>query len=268
MLAETEVNAYLARLAYVGSTATSIDVLTALHRAHLHHIAFENLDIILGRKITLSAEAVLDKILIQRRGGFCYELNYGFSLLLKTLGFDVQLLAASVFNDQTYGKEFDHMLLQVRLNQQTWIADVGFGDCFRTPILIGETGTEALQELGHAYKVVAVGDHQILMQSNARDGWEPQYRFTLVNRSITDFLPMCEFQQSSPDSHFTKKSICSIATNSGRISLSNDRLIRTDCGERHEQNIQNATEYRQCLAEYFDMQLPPNANIEKLFFTT
>jgi N-hydroxyarylamine O-acetyltransferase len=262
MLHETQVKKYLERLSYAGSVEANVDVLMALHRAHLYHVAFENLDIILGKKIALSPDAVLDKILILRRGGFCYELNYAFSLLLKTLGFDVQLLAASVFNGQNYEQEFDHMLLLVHMNQQAWIADVGFGDCFRTPILLGG---DAVEELGSAYKIVANEDHQILMQKTAQHEWEPQYRFSLVGHDIADFLPMCDYQQSSPDSHFTKKSICSIATKAGRISISNNRLIRTQHGERSEQDIQNDAEYRQLLAQHFDMRLLPDANFKKLF---
>jgi N-hydroxyarylamine O-acetyltransferase len=261
MLHEIQVKKYLERLSYAGSVEANVDLLMALHRAHLHHIAFENLDIILGKKIALSREAILDKILILRRGGFCYELNYAFSLLLKTLGFDVQLLAANVFNGQSYGQEFDHMLLLVHINKQSWIADVGFGDCFRTPMLIGG---DAVEELGSAYKIVADEDHQILMHRKAQQEWQPEYRFSLIGHGIADFLPMCDYQQSSPDSHFTKKSICSIATKVGRISISNGRLIRTQHGERSEQYIQNDVEYRQFFAQHFDMQLPPDADIKKL----
>jgi N-hydroxyarylamine O-acetyltransferase len=262
MLHEAEVKKYLARLSYAGSVDENLDVLTALHRAHLYHIAFENLDIIFGRKIVLSQEAVLDKILNQRRGGFCYELNYAFSLLLKTLGFEVQLLAGSVFSGQTAGREFDHMLLRVNVHQRPYIADVGFGDCFRTPILMGG---DLVEELGSAYRTVADGDHQLLMHKNAQQEWQPEYRFSLIGREIADFQTMCEYQQSSPDSHFTKKSICSIATKAGRISISNGRLIITEHGERHEHHIQNDAEYQQLLAQHFDMQLLPDVNIKKLF---
>jgi N-hydroxyarylamine O-acetyltransferase len=262
MLHETQVKKYLERLSYAGSVEANVDLLIALHRAHLYRIAFENLDIILGKKIALPRDAVMDKILIQRRGGFCYELNYAFSLLLKTLGFDVRLLAASVFSGQTVGPEFDHMLLLVHMNQQAWIADVGFGDCFRTPMLIGG---DAVEELGSAYKIVADGDHQILMHRKAQQEWQPEYRFSLIGHGIVDFLPMCDYQQSSPDSHFTRKSICSIATKVGRISISNGRLIITEHGERHEHHIQNDAEYQQLLAQHFDMQLLPDANFKKLF---
>src|SRR3989304_2800207 len=98
-------------------------------------VPFENLDIIAGRPIVLEEEALLDKIVRRRRGGFCYELNGLFSALLRTLGFRVTRLSAGVLNeDGTFGPDFDHMTLLVELEDR-WLADVGVGGFFREPPL-------------------------------------------------------------------------------------------------------------------------------------
>lgn len=94
--------------------------LNVLHHAHLHNVPFENLDVVYGRKIELSKEAVFRKLIENEWGGFCYELNYGFYLLLSSLGFSVQLLSARVYGEKEdgekgYGQEFDHLMLLVDL---------------------------------------------------------------------------------------------------------------------------------------------------------
>src|SRR5207249_10201564 len=123
-------SAYLERIAYRGPLRPSIEALRSLHRKHLLSVPFENLDIHLGRPITLSDDAFCDKIIKRGRGGFCYELNGSFAILLKSLGFKVSMLSARVARkDGGFTPEFDHMTLLVALKGR-WLADVGFGESF------------------------------------------------------------------------------------------------------------------------------------------
>lgn len=268
VLSQQQLDDYLARIDYHGPRAATPEVLRALHLAHLRHVPFENLDIGLGIAIDLAFDAVFDKVVRRRRGGFCYELNYTFSALLATLGFDVALLSARVFNgdsahpEQAYSAAFDHMLVLVRCRQRLWIADVGFGDCFLEPLLLG--GTE-VEQGGIAYIVAqdAVEADYVVMHRHPR--WQPRYRFTLVPYAIGDFAARCLYQQTSPESHFTRKSICSIATAAGRTTLSNDKLIETISGQRGWHSIGSEAEYRAALATHFQIGLPPDAAIDKIF---
>src|SRR4051794_25362765 len=91
---DADAAAYLDRIRHTGSRAPTIEALRALHRAHLHAVPFENLDIHLGRPIRLDPGAFFRKIVGERRGGFCYELNGLFAELLAALGFEVSLLSA------------------------------------------------------------------------------------------------------------------------------------------------------------------------------
>src|SRR5215213_9188134 len=109
-----DVQAYLRRINYRGEFAPTAAALRELHRAHLLAVPFENLDIHLGRPIVLEQQALFDKIVTRWRGGFCYELNGLFALLLRDLGFNVTLLAAGVARaDGSFGPEFDHLTLLV-----------------------------------------------------------------------------------------------------------------------------------------------------------
>src|SRR5262245_27861823 len=126
------IDAYLGRIGYTGSRAPTLEVLRALHRAHLYAVPFENLDIHAGRRIVLDQDALFQKVVTHRRGGFCYELNGLFAALLRKLGFDVTLLSGRVHNDGGFGPEYDHMTLLVKLDGR-WLADVGFGSSFHDP---------------------------------------------------------------------------------------------------------------------------------------
>jgi len=132
----TDVPSYLSRVGYKGSTSPTLETLRAIHYAHLLTVPFENLDIALGRKIALDQDSFIRKIAELRRGGFCYELNGAFAALLQALGFRVTLLSARVARrDGGESPEFDHLTLRVDLDE-TWLADVGFGESFLEPLRI------------------------------------------------------------------------------------------------------------------------------------
>jgi N-hydroxyarylamine O-acetyltransferase len=126
--------AYLKRINYSGPVIPAAETLRHLQLAHLLSVPFENLSIHSHQPIVLDDEALFDKIVSRRRGGFCYELNGLFAALLRALGFDTRMLSASVANAKAeWGPEFDHMTLLVTLEQR-WLADVGFGDSFIEPL--------------------------------------------------------------------------------------------------------------------------------------
>jgi N-hydroxyarylamine O-acetyltransferase len=249
-----DVSAYLRRLNYGGSTAPTLAALRALHLAHLYAVPFENLDIHLGRRIELDEEKLFDKIVVRRRGGFCYELNGLFAALLRGLGFDVSLLAAGVYEaeHERFGPEYDHMVLLVRLDEP-WLADVGFGDSFREPLQLNNTDDQI--QNGMAYRLVHDGDEWRMMERGLDGKWADGYQFTLRPRRLYDFTYGCHYMQTSPDSHFTQKRICSRATPDGRITLSDMRLILTANGQRQERSLADEAEYRLALKEYFDITL-------------
>ena len=111
--------------------------------AHLRRVPFENLGIHLGEPIVLDEEAIVTKLVDRRRGGFCYEMNGGFAALLDALGFDVTHLEGRVYADGEPGIRFDHLCLQVDLDEGPYLADVGFGASFALPLRLD---TEVEQE--------------------------------------------------------------------------------------------------------------------------
>lgn len=245
-----DVKAYLERIDYRGSLVPDAHTLRELQLAHLLTVPFENLSIHAKQAIVLEDEALFDKIVVRRRGGFCYEANGLFAALLRALGFDVKMLSAGVARDAgSFGSEFEHMALLVTLEKR-WLVDVGFGDSFREPLLLDERGEQ--RQGRRAFRLVPDGSHLILMQRDDGDEWKAQYRFTLQPHQYADYEEMSHYQQTSPQSHFTRGRICTRATEDGRISLSEMRLITTtERGERQERNLTSDEEYAATLREHF-----------------
>jgi N-hydroxyarylamine O-acetyltransferase len=247
-----DVKAYLQRINYRGSVAPTAEILRALQVAHLLAVPFENLSIHARQPIILEDEALFAKIVGHRRGGFCYEANGLFAALLRALGFDVVMLSAEVARAKGgFGPDFDHMALMVALEQR-WLVDVGFGDSFREPLRLDERGEQVQGE--RAYRILPDGPYFILTQRSEGEEWKAQYRFTLQPHEYIDYAEMCRYHQTSPESHFTKARICSRATEDGRVTLSEMRLIKTSRGgARQERALTSQEEYAEVLREHFSI---------------
>ena len=247
-----DITAYLDRIDYHGPLAPTADTLRELQVAHLLTVPFENLSIHTRQPIVLDDNALFEKIVRRRRGGFCYEANGLFAALLRALGFDVKMLSAGAANAKGgFGPDFDHMALMVTINER-WLVDVGFGDSFREPLLIDKTGAQRQGE--RAYRIDPDGRYLVLRQ---RDGgadadWKAQFRFTSQPYEYSDYEEMCRYHQTSPQSHFTRGRICSRATPDGRVTLSEMRLIITRNGEREERELTDEEEYAATLRERFE----------------
>ena len=249
-----DIQAYLDRIGYHGPLTPTAETLRALQVAHLQTVPFENLSIHTHQPIVLDDESLFDKVIHRRRGGFCYELNGLFAALLRELGFQVTKLSAGVARgDGTFGPDFDHMALQVDLEERR-LADVGFGDSFRDPLRLDERGEQP--EGIRAFRIDEDGDHLLLLR---RDGpgqpWQPQYRFTLQPHEYQDYSGMCHFHQTSPESHFTRQPVCSLATPDGRVTLSGLKLITTKGGERTERVLAGDEERIYVLREMFGVSI-------------
>jgi N-hydroxyarylamine O-acetyltransferase len=253
--------AYLHRINYDGPVEPSATALRELHRQHLFTVPFENLDICLKTPIILDLELLEQKIVVRQRGGFCYELNGLFAELLKSLGYDVRLLSARVRREHGgFGPEFDHMLLKVKLDEP-WIADVGFGESFLSPLEMKTDGAGAVN--GHRYSVALDGDEWELCR-HGQDEEVALYRFHDIPRKLTDYEDMSHYHQTSSESHFTQRSICSRAMPNGRVTLSGGRLIVTRNGTRHERMLSGQDEVRLCLSEHFGIEFDPSVDLSSL----
>jgi N-hydroxyarylamine O-acetyltransferase len=252
-----DISVYLARIQFSKPLKPDVQTLKGLQLSHMLNVPFENLDIGLKRPIRLTEAGLWEKIVLQKRGGFCYELNGMFAWLLKEIGFDVTYLNARVYSHEgKLGIDFDHLALLVEVPNQPgrWLADVGFGDSFNEPLSFEEQGEQA-QGL-RSYRLEQTSDGFITWQKNYDSSWERQYFFDLQPRKFpVDYEAACLYHQTSPQSSFTRRGIISRATPDGRVSLEEGRLILTRNGQRSEYPVENKEQYDSLLKQYFDVTL-------------
>jgi N-hydroxyarylamine O-acetyltransferase len=243
--------AYLNRVGVTAPIAGDAAGLRTLHRAHQQTVPFENLGIHLAEPISLDERDLIGKIVYGRRGGFCYELNGAFALLLEGLGAQVSRVAARVYGEAGLGPPFDHLALIVRAADGSgpWLADVGFGSHSDYPLRL-DTREDQDDPAGRFRLAdAAAGDIDVL-----KDG-RPQYRIETRERSLADCVPTCWWQQTSPASHFTRSTICSRLTPGGRISISGRLLIQTQDGTRAEQQLDDDDKLLAAYRDHFGIEL-------------
>jgi N-hydroxyarylamine O-acetyltransferase len=219
--------AYLNRIGVTAPTVSDAAGLRTLHCAHQLTVPFENLSIHLAEPISLDERDLIDKIVHRRRGGFCYELNGAFALLLEGLGAQVSRVAARVYGEAGLGPPFDHLALIVRPADGSgpWLADVGFGSHSDYPLLLEARDDQDDPAGRFRLADASAGDIDVL-----KDG-TPQYRIETRERSLADCVPTCWWHQTSPLSHFTRSTICSRLTPGGRVSIGG-RMLNILAGER------------------------------------
>lgn len=249
---------YLERIHHPSVSQATFETLCGLQLAHLLTVPFENLDIRLQRPIRIDEESLWNKLIIQKRGGFCYELNGLFAWLLQQFGYEVTYLNARVYDHEgNMGIDFDHLALLVQIPGQPgrWLVDVGFGDSFMEPLNLDERGEQA-QGL-RAYRIDQLTDGFVTWQRNYDGSWERHYFFDLQPHHFPEeYKSACLFHQTSQESPFTRGSIISRATPTGRISLEDGRLILTEKGKRTERLLGSEAEHQILLKEHFDITLP------------
>lgn len=235
-----DVDAYLDRIGADAGTP-----LAELHRAHLLSVPFENLSVHLGEELTLEPAALVEKVIARRRGGFCYELNGLFSILLAELGHPVELLAGRVHGPDGFGPPLDHLALRVG----ALLLDVGFGAHSTYPL---RWDTDAEQhDPGGVFRVRPAAHGDLLI---THDG-EPAYRLDSRPYDLRDFDAMCWWQSHAPGLHFTTSLVCSRLTTRGRVTLSGRSLIETVDGERRTRQLDGDREVLSAYENHFGIVL-------------
>ncbi len=211
----------LNRLGYRGATDPSLETLKALQQAFLLTVPFENLDIHLGRPIELEPQKIYRKIVDRRRGGFCYENNTLFFELLRHIGFPVARLSARMVKEGTAGPEFDHLVLNVTLDQN-YLVDVGNGQSCREPLDL--TGRMTATSEGFTYRIAPHGEALALLYQKKNEPWKPRFLFSTVAHQLEAFGPMCQHTQTSPESTFTQHRLATLALPDGRVTIKDRQL--------------------------------------------
>jgi N-hydroxyarylamine O-acetyltransferase len=247
--------AYLQRIGYEGNLDPTLETLKELHFAHTSAIPFENLDILLGRGISLDLADLQAKLVASRRGGYCFEQNALFAAVLESLGFKLLRLAARVRFGATEIRPRTHMLLEVEVDNEPWLADVGFGCTgLRYPVLLrpGEPDRQG----AWAFRVKSEGQVFVL-QSQEPEGWLDLYAFTREPQFAVDYVLGNHFTATHPHSPFVQNLIVQKGSLSSRLSLRNRELTEVTALGTTVTTLAEDDLLLDLLADRFGLELPP-----------
>ena len=247
-----DVRAYLARIGIDEKLEPTLENLRRIQSSHLKTVAFENLNIHIFHRLSPVPEELFDKVILGRRGGVCYELNYLYMLLLAEIGYKVSFHGGKTISEDNY---LDHSFPMVEIEGKTYITDVGFGDGFMYPIefcpglpQIDPKGVFTIEEERAGYFTVYRETGQAKYSL---------YTFIPQERTIEDFSERKIFYCTDSRSHFLKSLIVSMETDKGRVSLKQNKILFTEDGRRRSEKVESFNQYIRLLYEKFGIVLTP-----------
>ena len=257
MIAEFDQHAWLVRIGYGGSLEPTLSTLHQLILAHSHAIAYESLDIMLGRTPRLDLISLQRKMITDGRGGYCLEQNMLFREGLRSLGYNITSLQGRVVRGMAIDapRPAIHMLLQVNLPEGPHLADVGFGNLAPTAALLLRPGVE--QETPHeTMRFVDVGG-ELTLQSKLRDTWEHIYRVIPYPRYDGEYEITNWYTGTHPDAPYQSNIISARpGPNKTRLTMFNARVtLRHASGEAERRFLKDEAEYRSVLRDEFGLNM-------------
>lgn len=260
-------SAYLARIGLAAPPPVTPAGLGALLAAHRRNIAFENLDIPLGRGIRIDGDSVFDKLVTRRRGGYCFEQNRLLADMMRVIGFELRPLLARVrLGPPDLVPVRSHVTLLVTLDGAPWIAEGGFGgsDLPALPLADGAMGTSPdgashrLRRVGEAgalageWLLERAGPHATTDgRAQPHEDWQPQYSFDLAHVAPDDLEQCNHWTSTRPQTRFTTLSIASIVLDKGFASLVDRTLTIHRNGEKSVEEITDPAQYADTLRSLF-----------------
>jgi len=259
-------DAYGERIDYRGRHTPTVDVLEGLVLAHAMRIPFENLDIHLGNPIDLEPAKLFAKLVLRRRGGYCFEQNTLLLEMLRAIGFTARPLGARVLGGST-DRPRSHMLLLVEVGARPFLADVGFGAHNLIAPLPFEPGVERtvhgetfrLKEIGWNGKALGTPPSFELEVKAANGEWTPLYRASLEEQRPIDFAMASWFCATHPDSPFVRRKLVSLPEVGTRHILLDRELEVRRNGSSEKKVLEGEDAYRGALRDIFRIDLGPDA---------
>lgn len=251
-----DLDAYFARIGYDGPRTPTLDTLKAIHYAQAVSIPFENLDVLAKRGIRLDLPSLQKKLIAEKRGGYCFEVNALFAAALRAIGFDITTLIGRVrwLAPEEVDTARSHMLIRVELPEGPHIADVGFGGLTMTGPIRFETGIE--QQTPHEPRRLLPHDDGFELQAKIAGDWMPIYRFTLEPHRHTDYEVASWYTSTHPSSIFVQFLIAGRPQEGKWLSLLNrDFKIRGLDGKAETRKLESVDEIAEVLGSYFGIQL-------------
>ena len=249
---------YLRRIGLDRRPPPTLEGLRAVHRAHLMHVPYENLDVQLRRPVTIERPPIFAKIVGRRRGGWCYEMNGMLGWALAELGFRVTRATGAVMREM-FGEtsEANHLVLRVDLPDGVYLADAGFGDGSLDPIRVEEG---AFSSNGFDYRLSRIDGDWWRMHHHSHGG-PKSFDFHLAPADEGKLAARCAHLQAAPDSTFVLNLLC-FRQREGCVEALRGRVLRTVRPDSvHERLLGSAGELVAVLKDVFGLDEPEAASL-------
>jgi N-hydroxyarylamine O-acetyltransferase len=240
-----DLQAYLDRIGYPGAPRPDLETLVELHRRHLLAIPYENLDVQLERPVGLEPGPIYEKLVRDRRGGWCYEMNGLFGWALEEIGFSITRLGAGVGRAQVGDAALgNHLALRVELDRP-YLADVGFGDGIFEPVPIR---SGAIRQRGFRFRMERLAGGWWRMHNHPR-GAAPSFDFDEAPGDPVVMQRKCAYLQTAPDSTFRRVAVVQRHVPQGLVILRGRVLTRISPSETDRRLVGDQAEYERVLRE-------------------
>ena len=249
--------AWLDRIGYTGSLKPTLDNLHQLIFAHSHVVAYESLDIMLGRTPRLDMASLQRKMISGRRGGYCLEQNMLFREGLRSLGYKITSLQGRVVRGLAIDapRPAIHMLLQVDMAEGPYLADVGFGNLAPTCALLLRSGVE--QDTPHEPMRFINVEGELTLQAKLGDTWEHIYRVIPYPRYDGEYEITNWYTGTHPDAPYQSNIIAARpGPNRTRITMLNGRLtVRHATGKSERRHLTDEAKFQSVLRDEFGLNM-------------
>lgn len=260
---KVNLNAYFERIGFAGSIAPTLQTLEQLHALHPAVIPFENIAPLIGEQVLLDQQSLEKKLLLDKRGGFCFEHNFLFMRILADLDFEVRPLLARVIwtNSEAISAPPSHMLLLIDIKGASYIADVGFGGLSLTAPLRLRAGAE--QTTPHETFRLTGGDPDWTLEVQIGDEWRGVYVFTTGAVDEVDLWDINRDLSSNPASPFTLQLRASLSPSGKRLKVHNDQFTVQPTGEAAQKRLLASVEdIRAVLTDELGLTLPESEKLD------
>lgn len=264
-----DLDAYCRRIHYSGPREATLSTLHAILQGHASSIPFENLDVLLGRPIQLEPEALEQKLVHDRRGGYCFEQNGFLLLVLQQLGFAVTPLSARVRQgrERSFTPPRTHLFLKVDIDGVGYVADVGVGSASLSGAI--QIDCDDVQPTPHEPRRLLREDGRRFHQIKLGDDWTDVYEFTGEEMPFIDRQVANWWTSTNPGSKFRQNLMCARTGPEGtRFSILNDEFThRRGAVILAQRRIGTAEDLLEILDTHFGMHFPPGTRFEWLGFS-
>ena len=223
--------------------------LAQITQRHVATLPFASIGPRLGNDLPLDLPALCERLLVRRRGGYCFEQNALLFGVLEALGFTITLVLARVLNNQDIHPGLTHRSALVDLAGVRYLVDVGFGpNGPRVPVPLSG---QPLQDRDRCFKVSERRTGEFHLQVLKADGYYSLYGFELARYGAADCALGHFYSHRHPDAVFVNTLVASrILAQEIRSLRNRDYRIITGSGET-QRHVATA----ECLQEILTLQL-------------